>query len=1371
MKGIFRSSWMAMIRKAIALIVIAAFSLSPSTTYAQTVLNLPEPGVMVLQSQAFVPVVLRAVKIRPDEPLVFDFVVDNGNTGFEGEVLKREIEKIAKYFLATLTIPQKDLWVNLSPYEKDRIIADEFGQTEMGRDMLAQDYILKQLSSSLVNPDTALGKEYWAKLYAKAQEVLGTTEIPMDTFNKVWIVPEKAVIYEKDNAAILGETHLKLMMEEDYLAMKKSGDSADWAQRISQQASDPNRAAAQVSAQIMREVILPEIEKEVNTGKNFAPLRQMFSAIILATWYKEAVKDSLLSQMYEDKKKIAGVDIQDVNMREKIFEQYVAAYKKGVFDFIRDDQDPVSGDVLPRRYFSGGVNAEGVQKAMSLQKLATVPAGLDSGNFDAKDRTYSAAMIALTRPGVKPPQLAKADPLEDFQKAVGPGKTILSWDDLLSADVFFVGDPQDEPAIHLEEQDLDEMASVEGFFQKVQTLSRATQKEVLGIRVTYGAGKTAEFGSPAPEMAMTKAEVIQNLVQAEREYRAADAQVRALGNASGPDRVAGETARMLAENKLLANSRQLLKLGGLLSVDVLGRELSDLVASIRFKHQEGDASLHHEGIPPGNNFRAEAAMATGEKTLLPPQVQLAEGLFKKKELPARLAYEMMLLLGDSKPLRLDKKEIKVGAAKTFVVNGNEIEIFFADGTSMKFTFDKRGSKVVLDGVDTDLLALMSQAVETVMADSTISDYGYDKRVALQDIVQKIAASTKTTVTDGRFDENISRALGHLNLGAQAIPVDVLKEGPEQFGIIYLNGRVIIEQAFLDRIQQAGNPYDMVTRSFIWALNVGLKAESREDSSIAEFEYALNKVPGVIEKLNKEDRNVVEEYEWLRNDEINDPGRDEISKESLRRMKQHLWRMGLQVLNEDVKKSYFRFSSTDREYDPVKHPEDNNFGRFSWLAQASNPPHWGQLETAYRLMAEEKYSLVGVRTHAYDVRKVLTVLTNSDRQEMMDRFVKRSHFLRFSDVTSEKAGEDDFKRLLELNTKRPVAPDGRKTEVGYIVGTDHLRYEAFDKTGVRIKEPDGKIRPDTVKRFEMMRSDYPPVLRELFIPVPFFNIRAFTDSINKDTDDRQKVQAALRNRDVVLLAGGNIGYEGLETRPGVGVSSTDLRNAFIGIGNPEALSLIPRSSLEFIYTHDRYHGFLMRIPWAFDEVVSGVVKTFNPETGVVDQKALTASQLVERIRAIKIWLERVHQNAKAYSAKEIVEMFSLPKDIPQHILDNANFKAYLSRPDEYMPLTEAVVQRALDLVAAPPVVGAKEVGEKAMEPQKLTDGGIDFYNAAQSMRIERTGKGIKVHVDPAMIQRIQTGGFDGLAPVVIEVIPVRGILPALGMADARGSGTT
>ena len=44
-------------------------------------------------------------------------------------------------YLASMTIPKDDLWVNLSPYEKDRIIPNELGKTELGRDMLAQDYI------------------------------------------------------------------------------------------------------------------------------------------------------------------------------------------------------------------------------------------------------------------------------------------------------------------------------------------------------------------------------------------------------------------------------------------------------------------------------------------------------------------------------------------------------------------------------------------------------------------------------------------------------------------------------------------------------------------------------------------------------------------------------------------------------------------------------------------------------------------------------------------------------------------------------------------------------------------------------------------------------------------------------------------------------------------------------------------------------------------------------------------------------------------------------------------------------------------------------------------------------------------------------
>ena len=42
---------------------------------------------------------------------------------------------------------------------------NEFGQTEMGRDLLAQDYMLKQLTASLMYPEKELGQEFWNRVY------------------------------------------------------------------------------------------------------------------------------------------------------------------------------------------------------------------------------------------------------------------------------------------------------------------------------------------------------------------------------------------------------------------------------------------------------------------------------------------------------------------------------------------------------------------------------------------------------------------------------------------------------------------------------------------------------------------------------------------------------------------------------------------------------------------------------------------------------------------------------------------------------------------------------------------------------------------------------------------------------------------------------------------------------------------------------------------------------------------------------------------------------------------------------------------------------------------------------------------------------
>ena len=127
-------------RQAICLVILFAFlanTFGPMpSAYAQE-FTLPAPGTMIGLSPKFNPPILKGLKVHTNNPFKFDFILDKGDSTViarsasqrseatkqsQQEQLKTESTRLIKYFLASLTIPEKDLWVNLSPYEKDRII-------------------------------------------------------------------------------------------------------------------------------------------------------------------------------------------------------------------------------------------------------------------------------------------------------------------------------------------------------------------------------------------------------------------------------------------------------------------------------------------------------------------------------------------------------------------------------------------------------------------------------------------------------------------------------------------------------------------------------------------------------------------------------------------------------------------------------------------------------------------------------------------------------------------------------------------------------------------------------------------------------------------------------------------------------------------------------------------------------------------------------------------------------------------------------------------------------------------------------------------------------------------------------------------------
>jgi len=314
--------------------------LAGTHVYADDIPSSFQLGRRLLESPVYQPPTLKGLVIDNKNPCHFKFLIDTGDSELYGEDLKEESEKLIRYFLTAVTVAQDDIWVNLSPYEQNRIVPEEFGRTEMAQGLLSQDFLLKQLAASLTYPETEQGKKYWDEVIQNSKVKRQNKGVSLlqgvNDFNKVWIVPGRTMVHECGNCALIAKKELKVMLDSDYMALRENRCAVD-----------------KVSSQAMREFIIPRIEREISNGRNFALLRQIHSAVILALWYKQRLKQSILNKIYADKNKMEGVGAKDQAAAEKIYARYVEAFKVGAYDYIRKEGGP-PGCRAKRRYFSGG---------------------------------------------------------------------------------------------------------------------------------------------------------------------------------------------------------------------------------------------------------------------------------------------------------------------------------------------------------------------------------------------------------------------------------------------------------------------------------------------------------------------------------------------------------------------------------------------------------------------------------------------------------------------------------------------------------------------------------------------------------------------------------------------------------------------------------------------------------------------------------------------------------------------------------------------------------------------------------------------------------------------------------------------------------
>lgn len=294
-------------------LTILSFDLLRIRDSAASDLGLPEPTQLLSLSQEFSQASLRGIKINLNNPHELEFLFD---TNDQTKMSQEDIQRNVNYFFTGLGVEESDIWVNLSPYEANRILPQSIDDTELGRDLLLQDYLLKQISSSLTHPETGLGEAYW--------ESKGS-HWSMDGANKYWITPAKAQVYVENNAAIINNAQLAVISETEYLESNEENSH--------------------------KRDILSLLNEDVNSGIRFSKLRQIYNALIMATWFKKYFFDTLYKQLINTNS-LAGLDVVDSDMKSKVFELYCKSFERGVYDYVKKIKS--NGVVNKKRFISGG---------------------------------------------------------------------------------------------------------------------------------------------------------------------------------------------------------------------------------------------------------------------------------------------------------------------------------------------------------------------------------------------------------------------------------------------------------------------------------------------------------------------------------------------------------------------------------------------------------------------------------------------------------------------------------------------------------------------------------------------------------------------------------------------------------------------------------------------------------------------------------------------------------------------------------------------------------------------------------------------------------------------------------------------------------
>jgi len=308
--------------------------------------------------------------------------------------LEKSVDLSLNSFFIGLSIPDNRFWVNLNPWEPDRIIEKDLKNTDIGRIMLEADLQMKKDFCKYENPcESETGERYWRVLEEKGEELI--TEIMNKHPNEIkdiknvlfrpvtrhWIVPDKVDAYETDNEIYIVNATLDIYSEPVYEHSTYEIVNQN-ALFISRACKDDLSEAAKEYGRYVKELeeemILPLVVQEVNQGKNYSDLRCVYNSLALAQWYKNKYRYSpSIFTDFIDSTDLTGLESKSTWNAEDIWMDYKKSFEEGEYQCWKNEtyQEGIYIITSTELYSSGGVDFMDIKKSNND----------DSNNFSNDD--------------------------------------------------------------------------------------------------------------------------------------------------------------------------------------------------------------------------------------------------------------------------------------------------------------------------------------------------------------------------------------------------------------------------------------------------------------------------------------------------------------------------------------------------------------------------------------------------------------------------------------------------------------------------------------------------------------------------------------------------------------------------------------------------------------------------------------------------------------------------------------------------------------------------------------------------------------------------------------------------------------------------